>query len=125
MAFSAGAEKSGRVTWIPCLAISTHPVSRRGKLVLIGTLEEGQVSRFDPCAVAAGAAGPGTIDTAYVDSGLIDLSTVGQDATATAQHAFKQVASRLEDNNAAGNHGLVTPYFVVRNTTAECDSGQA
>jgi DNA-binding LacI/PurR family transcriptional regulator len=50
---------------------------------------------------------------------FIDLTTVGQDAAATAQHAFEHVCGRLEDNTAAGNHGFVPPYLAVRSTTAE------
>jgi DNA-binding LacI/PurR family transcriptional regulator len=50
---------------------------------------------------------------------FIDLTTVGQDATATAQHTFEHVSGRLEDNLPAGHHGLVRPYLAVRSTTAE------
>jgi len=50
---------------------------------------------------------------------FVDLTTVGQDAGATARQAFAHVVGRLDDNAAAGNHGLVPPYLVVRGTTAE------
>jgi DNA-binding LacI/PurR family transcriptional regulator len=56
---------------------------------------------------------------------FIDLTTVGQDATATAQHAFEHVSGRLEENTPAGNEGLVTPYLAVRSTTAEPASFRA
>ena len=50
---------------------------------------------------------------------FINLTTVGQDATATAQHAFDHVSGRLDDNAPAGNQGFVPPYLAVRSTTAE------
>jgi DNA-binding LacI/PurR family transcriptional regulator len=53
---------------------------------------------------------------------FIDLTTVGQDATATARHAFEHVSGRLEENTPAGNEGLVTPHLAVRSTTAESNS---
>jgi DNA-binding LacI/PurR family transcriptional regulator len=58
-------------------------------------------------------------DIAMAALPFIDLTTVGQDATATARHAFKHVSGRLEDNTPAGNQGFVSPYLAVRSTTAE------
>jgi DNA-binding LacI/PurR family transcriptional regulator len=49
---------------------------------------------------------------------FIDLTTVGQNATATAHHVFERIAGRLDDNAAAGNEGLVPPYLAVRSTSA-------
>ena len=48
---------------------------------------------------------------------FIDLTTVGQDATATAQQAFEDVSGRLDANASAGTQGLVSPYLAVRSTT--------
>jgi DNA-binding LacI/PurR family transcriptional regulator len=58
-------------------------------------------------------------DIAMAALPFIDLTTVGQDAGATAQQAFERVAGRLDDNAPAGNEGLVPPYLAVRSTTAE------
>jgi DNA-binding LacI/PurR family transcriptional regulator len=49
---------------------------------------------------------------------FVDLTTVGQDATATAQQAFEDVCGRLDGNASAGTRGLVPPYLAVRTTTA-------
>ena len=49
---------------------------------------------------------------------FVDLTTVGQDATATAQQAFEDVSGRLDGNASAGTQGLVSPYLAVRSTTA-------
>jgi DNA-binding LacI/PurR family transcriptional regulator len=74
---------------------------------------------------SAGISVPGDISVIGYDDihmsalPFIDLTTVGQDATATAQHALKHVAGRLEDSAPGGNEGLVPPYLAVRSTTAE------
>jgi DNA-binding LacI/PurR family transcriptional regulator len=49
---------------------------------------------------------------------FVDLTTVGQDATATAQQAFEDISGRLDGNASAGTQGLVSPYLAVRSTTA-------
>ena len=49
---------------------------------------------------------------------FVDLTTVGQDATATAQQAFEDISGRLDGNASAGTRGLVSPYLAVRSTTA-------
>ena len=49
---------------------------------------------------------------------FIDLTTVGQDATATARCVVEQVAGRLEARAPGGSERLVSPYLAVRSTTA-------
>ncbi|AZG47543.1 LacI family DNA-binding transcriptional regulator [Gordonia insulae] len=49
---------------------------------------------------------------------FINLTTVGQDATATARGVLDQVAGRLDDKSPAGSERLVPPYLKVRTTTA-------
>ena len=48
---------------------------------------------------------------------FIDLTTVGQDATATARCVVEQVAGRLEARAPGGSERLVSPYLAVRSTT--------
>jgi len=49
---------------------------------------------------------------------FVDLTTVGQDAAATASQAFEDVSGRLDGDASAGTRGLVAPYLAVRSTTA-------
>jgi DNA-binding LacI/PurR family transcriptional regulator len=48
---------------------------------------------------------------------FIDLTTVGQDTTATAAAAVARAVGRLDEGAAAGGETLVSPYFVERGTT--------
>lgn len=57
-------------------------------------------------------------DIAMAALPFVHLTTVGQDAAATAQHAFKHVVGRLDDHAPAGSEGLVLPYLAVRGTTS-------
>ena len=49
---------------------------------------------------------------------FIDLTTVGQDSTATAHHAVERVVARLDRNEEVERDILVPPYLVTRGTTA-------
>ena len=72
----------------------------------------------------AGVDVPGQVSVIGYDdvrmSGLpfIDLTTVGQDSTATAHHAVQRVVARLERLETADQDILVPPYLVQRGTTA-------
>ena len=72
----------------------------------------------------AGVDVPGRVSVVGYDdvrmSGLpfIDLTTVGQDSTATAHHAVERAVARLDRNEAASRDILVPPYLVQRGTTA-------
>jgi DNA-binding LacI/PurR family transcriptional regulator len=48
---------------------------------------------------------------------VISLTTVGQDAAATAQLAVNQAVDRLDNGLAAGRTTLVAPYLAVRTST--------
>jgi DNA-binding LacI/PurR family transcriptional regulator len=50
---------------------------------------------------------------------FVELTTVGQDAIATARQAFEDVSGRLDGDASPGTRGLVAPYLAVRSTTAE------
>ena len=49
---------------------------------------------------------------------FIDLTTVGQNATATAELSIARAVARLDAGEPGGQDNLVAPYFVERSTTA-------
>jgi DNA-binding LacI/PurR family transcriptional regulator len=71
----------------------------------------------------AGLAVPGDMsivgydDVSMAALPFIDLTTVGQDARATASSAVDCAVARLDRDGLAGNDVLTSPYLVKRSTT--------
>jgi DNA-binding LacI/PurR family transcriptional regulator len=72
---------------------------------------------------AAGVDVPGQVSVVGFDDvsmsrlPFIDLTTVGQDSTATAHHAVRRAVARLDEGQGSGQETLVPPYLAPRGTT--------
>jgi DNA-binding LacI/PurR family transcriptional regulator len=106
-----------------------------GKAAAEGLLSSGRlptaiIAFNDRCAVGlmfelrrAGLAVPGDMsivgydDVSMAALPFIDLTTVGQDARATASSAVDCAVARLDRDGLAGNDVLTSPYLVKRSTS--------
>lgn len=101
------------------------------QLVADGDLPSAIIAFNDRCAVgmmfglrAAGLKVPEDVSVVGYDDvhmaalPFISLSTVGQDAAATARAAVAHAIGRLDSGAPAGQETLVPPYYVERSTTA-------
>jgi DNA-binding LacI/PurR family transcriptional regulator len=72
---------------------------------------------------AAGVDVPGQVSVVGYDDvsmarlPFIDLTTVGQDARATAHHSVRRAVARIDAGETAPAEILVPPYLATRGTT--------